>query len=96
VALQARFVRCKARKLMFKPYVVQGLSLLQLLFQFIHCLLPLFNDTNTHIKLLRLLDGAVGSGPGRGVQLLGWSTLWSQLLMVVYNLFSNSSLTSSS
>jgi hypothetical protein len=37
---------------------------LQLLFQLIHRLLLLFNGMDTHNKLLRLLDGAIGSGFG--------------------------------
>jgi hypothetical protein len=54
--------RAASRKLAFKPEVIQDLPLLQLLFQLIHHLLLLFNDTDMHSKLLCLLDGTVGSG----------------------------------
>jgi hypothetical protein len=54
-SLEARFKRRKACELTFKPEVVQGLPLLQLLLQLIHRLLPFFNGADTHSKLLRLL-----------------------------------------
>jgi hypothetical protein len=55
----------------FKPEVIQGLPLLQLLLQLIHRPLLFFNDKDTHNKLLCLLDGVIGSGLGWGVQLFG-------------------------
>jgi hypothetical protein len=54
----------KACELAFKPEVVMGLPLLQLLLQLIHHLLPFFNGTDTHNKLLCLFDDVVGSGLG--------------------------------
>jgi hypothetical protein len=57
-------VRPKACELTFKSEVVEGLPLLQLLLSLIHHLLPFFNGVDTHSKILRLLDGAVGLGLG--------------------------------
>jgi hypothetical protein len=57
-------MRRKAYELAFKPEVVQGFPLLQLMLQLIHHLLPFFNGADTHSKLLRLFDGVVGSGLG--------------------------------
>jgi hypothetical protein len=62
--LEVGFTCRKPCKLAFKPKVIQGLPLLQLLLQLIHRLLLFFNRADTHSKLLRLFDGAIGSGLG--------------------------------
>jgi hypothetical protein len=54
----------KACELAFRPEVIQGLPLLHFLLQLIHRLLPFFNGTNTHSKLLHLFDFTIGSGLG--------------------------------
>jgi hypothetical protein len=64
VALKARFMHHKTCELAFKPEVIQGLPLLQLLLQLVNGSLPFFNGLDTHNKLLHLFDGAVGSGLG--------------------------------
>jgi hypothetical protein len=61
MALQAGFMRCKAYKIMFKPETVQGLPLLQLLFQLIHRLLQLFNGTDTHFSACLMVSLAQAS-----------------------------------